>query len=210
MPRRWPSGRVASCARKRAQLVPALQGQLRPHQSCVLAEWLTQIATLEETIARCDAQIQAACAAAADEAVVVAVLDTIPGVSTPTAQILVAELGTDRQRFPGAAAWAAGAGLAPGNNARAGQPRSGRTRKGTTWRRAVLVPAAQAAAHTQHTALAARYRRIAARRGATRAVIARAHTILVIASHLIARREPSQERGEDDLQHGDPERRTQR
>ncbi len=163
MPRRWPSGRVASCARKRAQLVPALQGQLRPHQSCVLAEWLTQIATLEETIARCDAQIQAACAAAADEAVVVAVLDTIPGVSTPTAQILVAELGTDRQRFPGAAAWAAGAG-----------------------------------------------RRIAARRGATRAVIARAHTILVIASHLIARREPSQERGEDDLQHGDPERRTQR
>ena len=58
MPRRWPSGRVASCARKRAQLAQALTGQLRPHQSFVLAEVLTQIATLDETMARCDAHIQ--------------------------------------------------------------------------------------------------------------------------------------------------------
>jgi transposase len=196
--------------KKRAQLAQALQGQLRPHQSFVLAELLTQIETLDETIARFDAQIQAACAAAADEAVVVALLDTIPGVSTTTAQILVAEIGTDMQRFPCAAALAAWAGLAPGNNESAGQQRSGRTRKGNTWLRAVLVQAAQAAAHTKHTSLAARYRRIAARRGAKRAVIALAHTILVIAYHLIARREPYQERGEDYLQHGDPERRTQR
>src|SRR5258706_3838339 len=196
--------------KKRAQLAQALQGQLRPHQSFVLAELLTQIETLDETIARFDAQIQAACAAAADEAVVVALLDTIPGVSTTTAQILVAEIGTDMQRFPFAAALAAWAGLAPGHNASAGQQRSGRTRKGNTWLRAVLVQAAQAAAHTKHTSLAARYRRIAARRGAKRAVIALAHTILVIAYHLIARREPYQERGEDYLQHGDPERRTQR
>lgn len=176
----------------------------------MLAELLTQIETLDETIARFDAQIQSACAAAADEAVAVALLDTIPGVSTTTAQILVAEIGTDMRRFPCAAAWAAWAGLAPGNNESAGQQRSGRTRKGNTWLRAVLVQAAQAAAHTKHTSLAARYRRIAARRGAKRAVIALAHTILVIAYHLIARREPYQERGEDYLQHGDPERRTQR
>jgi transposase len=210
---------VVSYARKRAQLAHALQGQLRPHQSFVLAEWLTQIETLDETMARFDAQIQRACAAAADAAVAVALLDTIPGVSTTTAQILVAEIGTDRRRFPCAAAWAAWAGLAPGTNERAGQQRSGRTRQGTTWLRAVRVQAAQAAAQTKHTALAARYRRSAARRGAKRAVIALAHTLLVIAlahtllviaSPLIARREPYQERGEDYLQHGDPERRTQR
>jgi transposase len=81
--------------KKRAQLAQALQGQLRPHQSFVLAELLTQIDTLDETITRFDQQIQAACAAAAEEAVVVALLDTIPGVATTTAQILVAEIGTD-------------------------------------------------------------------------------------------------------------------
>jgi transposase len=181
--------------KKRAQLAQALQGQLRPHQRFVLTELLPQIETLDETMTRFDLQIQAACAATAEEAVVVAWLDTIPGVSTTTAQILVAEIGTDRQRFPSAAALASWAGLAPGNNERAGRQRSGRTRKGNTWRRAVLVPAAQAAAHTKHTSLAARYRRIAARRGAKRAVMALAHTILVIASHLIARREPYKERG---------------
>jgi transposase len=81
--------------KKRAQLAQALQGQLRPQQSFVLAELLTQIDTLDETITRFDQQIQAACAAAAEEAVVVALLDTIPGVAATMAQILVAEIGTD-------------------------------------------------------------------------------------------------------------------
>jgi transposase len=196
--------------KKRTQLAQALQGRLRPQQSFVLTELLTQIDTLDETITRFDLQIQAACAAAAEEAEVVALLDTIPGVATTTAQILVAEIGTDMQRFASAAALASWAGLAPGNNESAGRQRSGRTRKGNTWLRAVLVQAAQAAAHTKHTSLAARYRRIAARRGAKRAVIALAHTILVIAYHLIARREPYQEPGEEYLHRADPEQRRQR
>ena len=76
--------------------------------------------------------------------------------------------------------------------------------------RAVLVQAAQAAAHMKQTALAARYRRIAARRGAKKAVIALAHAILVIAYHIIARREPYQELGEDYLHRLDPEVRAKR
>jgi transposase len=98
---------------------------------------------------------------------VVALLDTIPGLSEATAQVVVAEIGTD-MGFPSAAALAAWAGLAPGNNERAGRQRSGRTRKGNVWLRTILVQAAQAAAHTKETALVARYRRIAARRGTRR------------------------------------------
>jgi hypothetical protein len=48
-----------------------------------------------------------------------------------------------------------------------------------------LVEAAWAAARTKDTYLAAQYRRLAARRGAKRALIALAHTILVIAYHLL-------------------------
>jgi len=167
--------------KKRPQLEPALPGRLRPQQSVVLTELLAQIASLEETIARFDAQIRDACAARDDAAQVVALLDTIPGIAEGTAQVLVAEIGTDRSRFPSAAALAAWAGLAPGNNESAGRQRSGRTRTGHVWLRTARVQAAQAAAHMKHTALAARYRRIAARRGAKKAVIALAHPLLVIA-----------------------------
>ncbi|HUY75530.1 MAG TPA: hypothetical protein VMV29_02090 [Ktedonobacterales bacterium] len=62
----------------------------------------------------------------------------------------------------------------------------------------------------KHTALAARYRRIAARRGAKKAVIALAHTLLVIAYHVILRREPYHELGEDSLQQTTPAMRAQR
>jgi transposase len=196
--------------KKRPQLQQALQGQLRPHQSFVLAELLAQIDSLEETIARFDAQIQTACRIQDDAAQVVALLDTIPGIAEGTAQLLVAEIGTDVSRFPSAAALAAWAGLAPGNNESAGRQRSGRTRKGNVWLRTALVQAAQAAAHMKHTALAARYRRIAARRGAKKAVIALAHALLVIAYHVILRRQPYYELGEDYLQQTDPAARAQR
>jgi transposase len=196
--------------KKRPQLQQALQGQLRQQQSFVLTELLAQIDSLEETIARFDVQIQDACRSQDDAAQVVALLDTIPGIAEGTAQLLVAEIGTDMSRFPSAAALAAWAGLAPGNNESAGRQRSGRTRKGNVWLRTALVQAAQAAARMKHTALAARYRRIAARRGAKKAVIALAHSLLVIAYHVILRRQPYHELGEDYLQQMEPEARAHR
>jgi transposase len=197
--------------KKRPQLEQALRGQLRPHQSFVLAELLAQIDCLDESIARFTAQIQAACASNTGEAAeVVALLDSIPGLSEATAQVVVAEIGTDMGRFPSAAALAAWAGLAPGNDESAGRQRSGRTRKGNVWLRTLLVQAAQAAAHTKHTALAARYRRLAARRGAKKAVVALAHALLVIIYHVIARRQPYHELGEDYFQRLDPAARAQR
>jgi len=196
--------------KKRPQLEQALRGEVRPHQSFVLTELLAQIDSLEETIARFDTQVREACAAQDDAAQVVALLDTIPGIAEGTAQLLVAEIGTDMSRFPSAAALAAWAGLAPGNHESAGRQRTGRTRKGNVWLRTAMVQAAQAAAHVKHTALAARFRRIAARRGAKKAVIALAHTLLVIAYHVILRREPYHELGEDYLQQTTPTLRAQR
>jgi transposase len=145
--------------KKRPQLEQALRGHLYPHQSFVLTELLAQIDSVEESSARFTAQIQARCAQDVAEADVVALLDTIPGLSEATAQLVVAEIGTDMGRFPSAAALAAWAGLAPGNDESAGRQRRGRTRKGNVWLRTILVQAAQAAAHTKHTALAARWRR---------------------------------------------------
>jgi hypothetical protein len=60
-----------------------------------------------------------------------------------------------------------------------------------------LIQAAHAAAHTKETSLAAQYRRLAARRGKKRAIVAVAHWILVIAYYLLSRHEPYRELGGD-------------
>jgi transposase len=88
-------------------------------------------------------------------------------------------------RFPTAKHLASWAGLCPGNRERAGKRQSGATRKGRPWLRGLLVQAAHAAARTRGTYLAAQYRRLAARRGKSRAAVAVGHTILVIAYHLL-------------------------
>jgi len=100
-------------------------------------------------------------------------------------------------RFPSAHHLASWAGLAPGNNESGGRQRSGRTRKGNVWLRSALVAAAQAAVRTKQTYLAAQYQRLAARRGAKKAILAVAHTLLTIVYHVIARREPYRELGAD-------------
>lgn len=179
---------------KREQLVQALEGRVQAHHRFVLAELLGQIDNLEETIARFDQQIEAY-RAPFEEAI--QLLDTIPGVGPETAEVIVAEMGADMSRFPSARHLAAWAGLAPGNHESAGKQRTGRTRKGNQALRQGLIQAAHAAAHTKNTYLAAQYHRLAARRGSKRAIVAVAHSMLVIAYCLLSRHEPYRELGGD-------------
>jgi len=109
---------------------------------------------------------------------------TIPGVDLRTAQAAAAEIGTDMNRFPSECHLSAWAGMCPGNDESAGKRRSGKTPKGSPWLKQALVQAAWAASHTKNTYLSAFYRRLAARRGRKRALVALGHTILVIMYHL--------------------------
>jgi len=85
--------------------------------------------------------------------------------------------------------------VAPGNHESGGKRLSGRARKGNQALRKGLVQAAHAAAHTKNTYLAVQYQRLAQRRGRKRAVVAVAHSILVIAYHLLGRAEEYRELG---------------
>jgi len=124
-----------------------------------------------------------------------ALLDTIPGVGRRNAEEILAETGTDMERFPSAAHLSSWAGVAPGNNESAGKRKSGSTRKGNKALRATLTEAARSAARTKDTYLSASYHRIAARRGANRAALAIGHAILVIAYHILKARQPYFELG---------------
>jgi transposase len=179
---------------KRDLLAKALEGRVQAHHRFVLTELLAQIDSLDETIMRFNEQIEVYCRPF-EEAVVL--LDTIPGVGRETAEIIVSEIGTDMSRFPTADHLASWAGVAPGNHESAGKRRSGKTTHGNKVLGAALNQAAHAAAGTKDTYLSAQYRRLAARRGKKKAIVALEHTILVIAYHLIQRKEPYRELGAD-------------
>ena len=186
---------------KQDLLVEALEGRVRPHHKFILAQLLGIIDGIDETIAQFDREIEDYCRPFAEA---VELVDTIPGVAKRTAEIIVSEIGTDMSRFPSAEHLAAWAGLAPGNYESGGKTLSASTRKGNRFLRTILVQSAHALARTK-TYLAAQYRRLSARRGKKRAAVAVAHSILVIAYHLISRHEPYRDLGDDYFDQKRPE-----
>jgi transposase len=187
---------------KREQLDKALEGRVKPHHRFVLAELLCQVDSLDESIARFDAEIEKYCHPFEEE---VELLDTIPGVAQRIAEVIVSEIGSDMSRFPTADHLAAWAGVAPGNNESAGKRYSGTTRHGDRALTSALVQAAHAAARTRNTYLSAQYHRLAGRRGKKRAILAVAHSILVISYHIIQRKEPYRDLGGDYFDQRRPE-----
>ena len=172
-------GRMRS---KIPDLERALVGRFGTHHRFLVAQHLSHIDYLDEVIAHLSAEIAERVRPFEDELVR---LDTINGVGRMTAEVIVAELGTDMRRFPSdrhAASWAA---LCPGNHESAGKRQSGKTRKGNRYLRTALVEAAQAAGRSRNTYLGAQYHRLAARRGKKKAAVAVAHSILVISYHLL-------------------------
>ena len=168
--------------KKLPQLEQALTADVGRHQRFLLAQHLAHIDYLDAAIADVSAEV-ARRLRPLDEAI--ARLDAIPGIGREAAEALLAELGGDVSRFPTAKHLASWAGMCPGNRESAGKRQSGATRKGSPWLRGLLVQAAHAAARKRGTYLAAQYRRLAARRGKSRAAVAVGHTILVIVYHLL-------------------------
>jgi transposase len=158
----------------------------------MISEQLSHLDYLEEAMERVSAEIEQRLR---EDVAIIELLDTVPGISQRAAQILVAELGTDLSRVPSAKHLASWAGMCPGNKESGGKRLSGKTRKGNVWLRQVLIEIAHVASKTKATYVAAHYRRIAARRGKKRALVALGHTILVMIYHILTRREPYHELG---------------
>jgi transposase len=180
--------RLADLARrrlrlKRAALVEALHGRVTDHHRFLLGRLLTQVRFLEEEIATFDHRI-----ADLTRPFVAALarLDRIPGINQRTAENVIAEVGTDMAPFPSVPELVSWAGVCPGKRESAGKSRRARMRKGNRWLTRALAQAAWAARNKKQCYLAAQFQRIARHRGAKRAVIAVAHSILM-ATYFILR-----------------------
>jgi transposase len=174
------------------QLEQALTGLVNAHQRFLLAQQLAHIDFLETTIERVSTEIAARLRPFER---MLEHLDSIPGGGRRTAEIILAEIGTDLRRFPTAHHLASWAGMCPGNHESAGKRRSGKTRRGSPWLRWALIEVAQAAGRSKDTYVGAQYRRLTARLGKKKASVAVGHTILVIAYHVLVRDEPYRDLG---------------
>lgn len=177
---------------KKAELQRSLKGLIGLHQKLMLRTQLQHIDFLDAQIAGLDEEIKKRMLPFEKD---LELLDTIPGVGWRTAEQILAEIGTNMDQFPSVAHLCSWAGVAPGNNESAGKRKSGRTRKGNQKLRCALVEAARAAARTKNTYLSSQYHRIAARRGANRAAVAVAHSILTIVYYILKRKQPYIELG---------------
>ena len=139
---------LADLAKKRLRLKTvelrrALVGRFGEHHASMLRLHLTHIDHIEMLIEGIDSQIDAKIAPFVDAC---RRLTTIPGVGETTAQVLIAEIGTDMAVFPTAQHLASWCGVCPGNNRSAGKQRSRRTNPASPWLTDALVQAAWAAA----------------------------------------------------------------
>ncbi len=176
------------------ELQDALAGRFNEHHALLCRAMLARIDQADATIDELTAQIETLLD---PHQAAVSLLVGIPGVSYRTAQVILAEIGTDMSRFPTAEHLGSWAGMCPGNNESAGKRGSGRTRHGSKWLRIALVEAGQAAGRSKNPYLSAHYNRIRGRRGPGRAAVAVGHSILIITWHLLSTGETYTDLGGD-------------
>lgn len=160
----------------------ALEGRFEAHHALVIGAILAHLDFLDEQIDRLSEAIEEHLDPHTAAGVQLAA--TITGIAQRTAEVMVAEIGTDMTVFPSARHLASWAGQCPGNDQSAGKRRSGRTRKGPKWLGIALEEAALAATRSNGTYLHALYRRLRPRIGHGRAIGAVKHSMLTAYWHM--------------------------
>ena len=172
----------------------ALAGRFRPHHAFLVSQGLAHLDYLDEAIDTVSTEVERLLLPFVEPR---RRLDTIPGINTRTAEVVIAEIGVDMSRFPSEHHLASWAGLCPGNNESAGKHKAGTTRKGNRWLRMALIEVALAAIRKKDSAFGARYRRVMRHRGHKKAVVAVAHSLLRTIYHVLAESTDYREPGAD-------------
>jgi transposase len=205
-------GRMRS---KISDLTLALEGRFDAHHGLMCQLHLEHIDHLEEMIARLDGQVEQMMVPFSRQG---QLLVTVPGIGPIAAAAVLSEIGASPAEFfardSHLASWA---GLCPGNHESAGKRKHGTPRKGNQHLKPILVEAAWSAVRTDGR-LRARYHRLVLRFGGYRnpaakkkAILAIAHTLIVIIWNVLASDSPYTDLGADFYdRRNDPERETRR
>lgn len=195
--------KLAALARGKLQakspaLERALHGRLTINQRFVLGELLQRWEELETADARVTREIDRYLQRDPKLARAREVLDSIPGIGPRVAEVILAEIGVEMTTvFGDAEHLASWSGLCPGNKKTGGKRLSGRTRKGNTYLRSALVQAAWGAGMKKNCYLSSQLARLTKRLGRKKALVAVAHSLLVIIFHVLQHDQTYTELGGD-------------
>jgi len=161
---------------KKSQLVKAMDGVFSSIQKQLVTAILDHIDDMTNRIKNLDNIIDNHMKDYEDA---IKKIDEMPGIGKRSAEVILAEIGTDMSRFPSAAHLASWSGLCPGNNESAGKRKSGKTNKGNRYLKSTLIQCAKSASKNKDSFFHAQYQRLVVRRGANRATVAVAHSMLI-------------------------------
>ena len=197
--------RLADGRLKASQLCEALRRRVTKNHRFLLRLHLRQIDALDAAIAAIDREVEADIA---PFRAAVTRLITVPGVKALAAQVVLSEIGLDMNRFPSDRHLISWACICPRNDESAGKRRSNRLRKGATWLKTTLVQCAWAAVNKKDSYLRAQFYRIKARRGAKKAIMAVAASILTAIYHMLKDGTTYQDLGPQHFERRSKERQT--
>jgi len=204
-PRRLAKHRHEKCKATEAQIASALYGNWRKEHLFALTQALQMYEFYQRQMRACDAEIETCLRGLADKSKGAKLppssrpldrrrnaprfgarallfrmagvdLTVIEGISETTALVVLSEIGLDLRKFPSEKNFVGWLGLCPQHRGSAGQISNRRVRRGANRAARALRMAAQACHHAKN-ALGAFYRRIQARCGAPKAVVATARKI---------------------------------
>jgi transposase len=206
-PRRLARLRNAHCRRTEAEIARALQGNWRAEHLFALQQAVALYEFYRVQLRACDTQLQAHLGTFADRSqgqprpprqhrhplrkrsndpafdvggalyrMAGVDLTVLEGIDETTALVILGEIGRDVSRFPSVKHFTSWLGLCPQHQGSAGKIRSRHVRRGANRAGRALRLAVQACHHAKH-ALGAFYRRIQARTGAGKAIVATARKL---------------------------------
>ena len=165
------------------QIIDDLNGFLSPLQKRMMKELLNHLDELNQHIENLEKEIDDSMKPQEHQAV--EAIKEIPGIADASAKAVISVIGTDMERFPTDKHLASWAGICPGNNESAHKRKSGKTTKGNAILKETLVICAHSAARVRDSYFYAQFQRLRSHRGAKKAYVAVAHSMLIAIYHIL-------------------------
>lgn len=197
-------GRLKS---KIPELRKALNGLIGEHQKMILKSQLQHIDFLTSYIDLLTKEIENRVKESQEY---IELVDEVPSIGKVSAEEIITEIGTNMDQFPSEGHISAWAGLCPANNESAGKRKSASAREGNKYLRSTLIECAHNASLHKNSYFYSQYHRIAARRGANKAAVAVAHSMLIVIYNMIKNKQHYYELGFDYFDKKDSEHRAQK
>lgn len=184
----------SSMQSKKAELLDALDGVFSVTQKLLVRAILDHIDDMSKRIKELDDIVNDQMKGYEDD---IKKIDEITGVGKRSAEVILSEIGKDMSRFPTDSHLCSWAGLCPGNNESAGKRKSGKTNKGNRHLKCILIQCAKSAKQNKNSFFFAQYQRLVVRRGANRATVAVAHSMMIAIYHMLKNKVPFKDLGAD-------------